>query len=106
MHRLADNDPLSDSHYYLVSVTTGRAWHAATKSHIHIVLTGEMAETGVRSLDDGEHKVCSARISTEHAHPLNSSELNCCVIGYMSSCRVSVRAACSASSAAVRCTCC
>ena len=56
MNQLKDNDPLSDSHYYLLSVTTGRSWNASTKSRIHLVLTGEMAESGVRSLDDGEHK--------------------------------------------------
>lgn len=104
MHGLADNDPLSDGHYYLVSVTTGRAWHAATKSRVHLVLTGEMGETGVRSLDDGEHKARHAtlriRIRTGHFVLLDA------LLSHYRATAVPCLVMLSASSAAARCTCC
>ncbi|KAJ8298359.1 hypothetical protein KUTeg_024890 [Tegillarca granosa] len=49
---LADSDE-SDNYFYLITVHTGLRRGAGTKSKVYFVLSGEKADTGVRTLTDG-----------------------------------------------------
>ena len=61
---LEDNSVLTDTHYYLLTVTTGNAWHAGTRSRISFVLVGTSGETGVRKLCDGKRLVSISLLKT------------------------------------------
>lgn len=53
---LVDNLP-SDSYYYLISVQTGVGKDTGTTSKVGFVLSGEMADSGVRRLADEKRRV-------------------------------------------------
>lgn len=53
---LADNLP-TDNYYYLISVQTGVGKDTGTTSKIGFVLSGDLADSGVRKLSDDKRKV-------------------------------------------------
>jgi len=53
---LVDNLPI-DTYYYLITVHTGIGKESATKSNVHFVISGEIADSGVRKLADGKIQV-------------------------------------------------
>jgi len=55
---LEDNLP-TDHYHYQLSVYTGMKKGSGTKSNISFIMSGEVADTGVRRMFDGKRKVCS-----------------------------------------------
>jgi hypothetical protein len=53
---LEDNLPF-DTYYYVISVQTGFGNDTGTTSRVGFVLSGELADSGVRKLNDGKRKV-------------------------------------------------
>jgi polycystin 1L2 len=53
---LKDTDG-GDAYFYLMSVHTGMRKGAGTLSNVNFVVSGDEADTGIRSLSDGIRKV-------------------------------------------------
>lgn len=53
---LVDNLPI-DTYHYLITVHTGVGKEASTTSNVSFVMSGELADSGVRKLSDGKIQV-------------------------------------------------
>lgn len=53
---LMDNLPI-DTYHYLITVHTGVGKEAGTTSNVSLVMSGELADSGVRKLSDGKNQV-------------------------------------------------
>ena len=53
---LVDNLPI-DTYHYLITVHTGFGKHSGTTSNISFVISGELADSGVRKLTNGKIQV-------------------------------------------------
>ena len=63
MTPLCDNIA-GENYYYQISVYTGMRKGSGTKSNVNIVLSGDNADTGVRSLQDYNNRVSIFIIKT------------------------------------------
>ena len=56
---MSDTDG-GDSYFFLLTVFTGMRKGAGTLSNVNFILSGDEADTGIRSLKDGVRKVCES----------------------------------------------